>query len=89
MSLLEPSPVVALARKVYATVRLRSRDYGVDSLCRARQPPTPFFREGSDGKTKHSHSTCLTRLNLGLICNLSTQLSVTSEAEWRDTRQLN
>jgi len=40
--LLEPSPVVALARKVYATVRLRSRDYGVDSLCRARQPPTPF-----------------------------------------------
>ena len=42
--MLEPSPVVALARKVYATVRLRSRDYGVDSLCRARQPPTPFFQ---------------------------------------------
>ena len=62
---LVPSPVVALARKVYATVRLRSRDYGVDSLCRARQPPTPFFREGSDGKTKHMHSTCLTRPNLG------------------------
>jgi len=40
--LLEPSPVVALARKVYATVRLHGRDYGVDSLCRARQPPTLF-----------------------------------------------
>ena len=36
--LFEPSPVVALAREVYATVRLRGRDYGVDSLCRARQP---------------------------------------------------
>ena len=36
--LLEPSPVVALAREVYATVRLRGRNYGVDSLCRARQP---------------------------------------------------
>jgi hypothetical protein len=42
MHVLEPSPVVALAREVYASVRLRGRDYGVDSLCRARQPPTPF-----------------------------------------------
>jgi hypothetical protein len=41
--LLEPSPVVALAREVYATVRLRGRDYGVDSLCRARQPRRRLF----------------------------------------------
>ena len=38
VAVFEPSPVVALAREVYATVRLRGRDYGVDSLGRARQP---------------------------------------------------
>jgi hypothetical protein len=35
---------VALAREVYATVRLRGRDYGVDSLCRARQPRRRLFQ---------------------------------------------
>ena len=54
---------VALAREVYATVRLRGRDYGVDSLCVSLADA--FFREGSDGMTKHLHSTCLTRPNLG------------------------
>ena len=36
---------VALALEVYATVRLRGRDYGVDSLCRARQPRRLFSRK--------------------------------------------
>ena len=39
---LEPSPVVALAREVYATVRLRGRDYGVDSLRAQPDALTPF-----------------------------------------------
>ena len=43
-AVLEPSPVVALALEVYATVRLHGRDYGVDSLCRARQPRRRFVQ---------------------------------------------
>jgi hypothetical protein len=56
--LLEPSPVVALALEVHATVRLHGRDYGVDSLCRARQPRTGLI----SGKVLMERRNTCTRL---------------------------
>ena len=56
-ALFEPSPVVALAREVYATVRLRSacaaETTGLTRSAERVSLADAFFREGSDGMTKH------------------------------------